>query len=280
MKLHEFFVTNAGQAGLVQMLTEYTLEATILCFLVMTVFCLASKEAVHPAHRTSATITALICLAAGVSYALIRTYYHAALETFVATDDPAERHRLIYQAYVNIAQYRYMDWTVTTPLLLVKNVMMLRVKPHQAPGTLGILLAADVLMVLCGYIGEQQIGDDGLVQAGPHYLWGGVSTLFYLAIPVLLYRVYHRFAHQAEPEERLAYRWLAYATVTTWGVYPLGYMVPTLFPQANLNWVHIAFSVADVYNKVGLGVVAYLTAAKLMEKIVPEDRVMPARTVS
>ena len=142
MKLHDFFVTNAGQVGLLQSLTEYTLEATFLCFLVMAVFCLASKDAVTPEHRASATITALICLAAGVSYALIRTYYHAMLETLVATDDPAAQHRLIYQAYINIGQYRYMDWTVTTPLLLVKNVIMLRVKPHQAPVMFAVLLAA------------------------------------------------------------------------------------------------------------------------------------------
>ena len=279
MKLHDFFVTNAGQAGLVQMLTEYMLEAAFLCFFLMAVFCLASKDAVAPAHRVSATITALICLAAAVSYALIRTYYHATLETLVATDDPAEQHRIIYQAYINIGQYRYMDWTVTTPLLLVKNVLMLRVKVHQAPGALAALLTADVLMVLFGYIGEQQIGEDGSIQAGPHYLWGSISTLFYLIIPVVLYRIYRCFAHQAEPEERLAYRWLAYATVTTWGVYPLGYLVPTLFPRANLDWLHIAFSLADVYNKVGLGVVAYITAAKLLEKKVPEEQVMPARAV-
>ena len=278
MKLHDFFVTNAGQAGLVQILTEYTLEVTFLCLLVMAVFCLVSKDSVTPEHRVSATLTALICLAAASSYALIRTYYHAMLETLVATEDPAEQHRIIYQAYVNIGQYRYMDWTVTTPLLLVKNVVMLRVKSHQVPGTLAALLTADVLMVLCGYIGEQQIGDDGLIQAGPHYLWGAISTLFYLVIPVVLWQIYRRFAHAAEPEERRAYRWLAYATVTTWGVYPLGYLVPPLFPQANLNWLHIAFCLADVYNKVGLGVVAYLTASRLLEKKVPEDRVMPART--
>ncbi|MBE7157382.1 MAG: bacteriorhodopsin [Rhodospirillales bacterium] len=279
MKLHEYFVTNAGQAGWVQILTEYTLEVAFLCFLLMAVFCLASKDAVLPEHKVSATITALICLAAGVSYALIRTYYHAMLETLVATDDPAEQRRIIYQAYVNIGQYRYMDWTVTTPLLLVKNLMVLRVKPHQVPLALTALLTADVLMVLCGYIGEQQLGEDGAIQAAPHYLWGGISTLFYLVIPVMLYRVYRRFASHAEPEERTAYRWLAYATVTTWGVYPLGYMVPTLFPHANLNWLHIAFSVADVYNKVGLGVVAYLAAAKLLEKQVPANRIMPARSV-
>ena len=67
--------------------------------------------------------------------------------------------------------------------------------------------------------------------------------------------------------------------MTTWGVYPVGYMVPTLFPQANLNWLHVAFSVADVYNKVGLGIAAYLAGARLMEMVVPKEEVMPGRTV-
>ena len=279
MKLVEFFVTNAGQAGLIQILTEYTQEVAILCFFAMTIFCLCTNGAVHPEHRVSATVTALICFTAGVSYVLIRTYYHAMLEILVETDDPVQRHNLIYSAYINIGQYRYMDWTVTTPLLLIKNLMMLRVKPSKAPWAFGTLITADVLMVLCGYIGEQQIGANGVIEAGPHYLWGAVSTAFYLVIPVVQYRVYKEFAEEAEPEERRAYRWLALATVTAWGVYPLGYMVPTLFPGANLNLLHIAFSVADVYNKVGLGVVAYLAAAKVLEKEVPKDQVSQERTV-
>ena len=67
--------------------------------------------------------------------------------------------------------------------------------------------------------------------------------------------------------------------MTTWGVYPLGYMVPTLFPRADLNWVHIAFSVGDVYNKVGLGIVAYLAGAAILEKMVSKEEVLPGRTV-
>ena len=279
MHFQEFFVTQAGQAGLLQVVTEYILVITALSFFAMTIFALATKGSVAPEHRTSAVLTAIICFVAGCSYLVIRTYFHAMLETLVKISDPVERHDLIYSAYIAIGQFRYMDWTVTTPLLLLKNVMLLRVKPSQAPGTLFVLLTADVLMVFTGYLGEQQVGADGVMLAGPHYFWGLISTLFYLAIPVILYRVYQRFASQAEPEERRAYRWLAIATVTTWGVYPLGYMVPTLFPGANLNWLHIVFSVADVYNKVGLGVVAYLAAAKLMEKMVSKEEVLPGRTV-
>lgn len=279
MHFQEFFVTHAGPVGLLQVVTEYILVITALSFFAMMIFSLATKSSTAPEHRTSSVLTALICFVAGCSYLVIRTYYHAMLETLIKSNDPVERHNLIYSAYIAIGQFRYMDWTVTTPLLLLKNVLLLRVKPSQVPGTLFVLLTADALMVFTGYLGEQQVDANGVMLAGPHYFWGFISTVFYLVIPFILYRVYQRFADQAEPEERRAYRWLAIATVTTWGVYPLGYMVPTLFPQANLNWLHIAFSVADVYNKIGLGVVAYLAAAKLMEKMVSKEEVLPGRTV-
>ena len=279
MHFQEFFVTHAGQAGLSSVLTEYILVITFFSFFAMAVFSLATKGSVSPEHRTSSVLTAVICLVAGCSYVIIRTYYHAMLETLVKLPDAGARHDLLYTSYLAIGQYRYMDWTVTTPLLLVKNVMLLKGKPSQMPGTLTVLVAADLLMILTGYIGEQQIDANGVMLAGPHYLWGTISTVFYLVIPVILYRVYQQRASLAEPEERRAYRWLAWATVTTWGVYPLGYLVPALYPQADLNWVHVAFSVADVYNKVGLGIVAYLAAAKLMEKAVPKEEVQAGRTV-
>ena len=279
MQFQEFFVTHAGQAGLSSVLTEYILVVTFFSFFAMTIFSLATKGSISPEHRTSSVLTALICFVAGCSYVVIRTYYHAMLETLVKTPDGAARHDLLYTSYLAIGQYRYMDWTVTTPLLLVKNALLLKVKPSQIPGTLFVLITADLLMILTGYIGEQQIDANGVMLAGPHYLWGTISTVFYLVIPVILYRVYQQRAALAEPEERRAYRWLAWATVTTWGVYPLGYLVPALYPQADLNWVHIAFSVADVYNKIGLGIVAYLAAAKLMEKIVPKEEVLAGRTV-
>ena len=279
MQFQEFFVTHAGQAGLSAVLTEYILVVTFFSFFAMTIFSLATKGSVSPEHRTSSVLTAIICFVAGCSYVVIRTYYHAMLETLVKTPDAGARHDLLYTSYLAIGQYRYMDWMVTTPLLLVKNVLLLKLKPSRVAGTLFVLVTADILMILTGYIGEQQISADGAMLAGPHYLWGTISTIFYLVIPVILYRIYQQYAAQAEPEERRAYRWLAWATVTTWGVYPLGYLVPALYPQADLNWVHIAFSVADVYNKVGLGIVAYLAAAKLMEKTVPKEEVMAGRTV-
>ena len=247
----------------------------------MTVFSLATKGSVAPEHRTSSVLTAVICLVAGCSYLVIRTYFHAMLESLakIPLGDAQARHDLIYGSYFAIGQFRYMDWAVTTPLLLLKTVEMLKIKPRQIPATLAVLLVADLLMVVTGYIGQQQIDASGVMIASAHYTWGFISTIFYVIIPIILYRLYQTHAASVEPEERQAYRWLAVATVSTWGVYPIGYMVPTLFPNADLNWLHVAFSIADVWNKVCLGIVAYLASARVLEKVLPKEEVMAGRTV-
>ena len=41
----------------------------------------------------------------------------------------------------------------------------------------------------------------------------------------------------------------------------------------------MAFSVGDVWNKVALGVVAYLAATRVLEKVLPKEDVLAGRTV-
>ena len=48
MHFQEFFVTTAGQVGLLAVFTEFILIITIFSFLAMTVFSLATKGSVAP----------------------------------------------------------------------------------------------------------------------------------------------------------------------------------------------------------------------------------------
>ena len=100
----------------------------------------------------------------------------------------------------------------------------------------------------------------------------------YIFIPIILMGYWKRFKDTVQPEEREAYKWLAIATVTTWGVYPIGYILTTI-SGFNLNYIHIAFSIADVINKVGAGAVVYLATKTVLEKRVPETATMDAHIV-
>ena len=272
------FLPIAGEVGLLPMLTWFFLVVTFYAFVGNAIFALASRTSVAPEHRTTSIFTAIIAVVAGISYYLIQDYYRDMLHELAKMSTADGRLQTIRQSYNAIGQLRYMDWAITTPLLLLKTVSLLKIQPHQAKGALTALLLADFFMIVTGYIGEQQVTATGEILDGPKLIWGAISTLGYVIIPVILLRLWRRFRGQAQPVEQRAFRLMALTTVTTWGVYPIGYIL-TIFDGVDLNWVHIAFSVADVVNKVGVATIAYLAAKKLVEQRVPEEATMPYHQV-
>ena len=279
----QFYQTNAYtslQVGLLAIITETVLTATMFAFLAAFVFFLARGNGVHPSHRAGNALTTVICLVAGVAYWYVRYYYHDMLHALAtnAHADPLARREIIREDFFAIGQYRYMDWLVTTPLLLLKAVLLLKVKPREIFGWIALLLGADVWMVLAGCIGDQQFAADGTLLLGRHLLWGALSTARYLVIPyVLLVRLAPRYGGRSEDESGHAFRVLAYATITTWGVYPLGYLATGLFPKMDLDWIHLAYTAADVVNKIGVGMVAFLAGSEELARRSPPEAVQPAR---
>lgn len=211
------FLPTAGEVGLLPMVTWFFLVVTFYAFVGNTIFALASRTSVAPEHRSSRIFTAIIAVVAGISYYLIQEYYRDMLHDLATVNAPGARQQLIRQSYNAIGQLRYMDWAITTPLLLLKMVTMLKIQPHRAKGAITALLLADFFMVLTGYIGEQQLTAAGEIIDGPKLIWGAVSTVGYVVIPVVLLQLWRRFREQAQPVEQRAFRLMALTTVTTWG---------------------------------------------------------------
>ena len=277
MEFADKFIPTAGVVGIVPMVTFFFMVVAMYAFLGNFIFALSTHASVAPEHRESRLQTAIIAAVAGISYFLIQDNYKAMLHDLAALSDPIDRRVLINESYNAIGQYRYIDWAVTTPLLLLKTAGMLKVKFRNNAGTLLILLAADFFMVLTGYIGEQQLDANGDIFVGDKLFWGAVSTIGYFVIPIILFRFWRLYAGQVLPEERRAYRLMALTTVTIWGVYPIGYILTVL--DIDLNYVHIAFTIADVINKVGVGVLSYQAAKSVLERRLPEDATLPGHTV-
>lgn len=266
MDLSGRFVPTAGTVGLLAEVTYYVLIVTMFAFFAAFVHFLTTQNRVVKEHRAAMVLHACICLVAGLSYFVIQDHYRYYLETLARAGGPEAATRLTREAYVAIGQYRYMDWTVTTPLLLLTAVLGLRLRVRHVLAPVTVLLLADVLMIFTGYIGANQVTADGTVLTGPRLLWGAISTAFYLVLVSILFTRFRTYQRAATREEDHAFKTSALATVTTWGVYPLGYMVPALFQNVDMNWIHLAFSVADVVNKVGVGVVAFWAAASVYER--------------
>jgi sensory rhodopsin len=280
MQFPPTFVPTGRDVGLLPMVTEFSLVAAMFAFAGGFVFLLASRNSVAPWHRSSALLSAVICLVTTASYWLVHNYYHDMLHELAATAEPLRRG-LIRDAYFAIGSYRYMVWAVTIPLLLLRMVLVLKVKPREILGWLAVLAGAAFWMVLAGFIGEQQMGPDGAVLAWRHSLWGLLAALGYVVILYVLFcRLGHKYGANAEDEAGHAFRLMRWTTVTTWGVYPLGYLASALLVRLDLNWVQIAFTAADVVNLLGVFVVGYLLGATELERRVPPEAIQPARIVS
>jgi sensory rhodopsin len=278
MTFGDSFVPTAGEVGIVSMLTYFFMAVAAYFFLGNLIFSLATRGSVAPEHRISRVYGAIIAAVAGVSYLLITHFYHEFLHELsrLGAHTP-QGEALTRRSYQAIGQFRYIDWAVTTPLLLLKTVSMLRIDFKEATKAIVWLLVADFFMVLTGYIGEQQLTASGEIIGSTKLLWGAISTVGYLVVPFILYGLYKRFAARGHEQERWGFRFMAFTTVTSWGVYPLGYLLT--LTNIDLNYIHIAFSIADIFNKTGVAIVAYLVSKRLLDERLDEKKILDGYTV-
>ena len=272
MEFSGIYIPTAAGVGLLAMIAWYTMVVAMFAFFGGFVFFLSSQGRVVPEHRVSMVIHAIICGVAGLSYFLIQDNYRHFLQSLDHQNlaaGAAGNNNLINAGYVAIGQYRYFDWSITTPLLLLGSVLILRLRVRDVLWPVVGLMVADLFMIFTGYIGDNKITATGNILSGQRQFWGIISTIGYIFIPILLFTAFRKYQKTAHAEENRAFMTMAYATITTWGVYPIGYALLVYAPNYNPNWNQIFFSIFDVINKVGVGVVAYWAAASVVERLNP-----------
>jgi len=249
--------TATTQLSMSEALLHYSLFVSMFALGAAFVFFLSEKEKILPAYRGTMVTSAMICGVAAIAYYFLTRDY--------SPDKPFP------------TDIRYVDWTVTTPLLLLKYPEMLKVRGFNFAFRLVI---ADIFMIVTGFIGELygtsiyghwQPHDGvylwGISAVGAHYFWGFISTLGYLYIVyTLMFGEGKRLTAQQPPHIRRGIQVMNRYIWTLWGIYPIVYILEGVSANnanLSLNGWQIASSVADVINKVGFGLTAYF-AVKAM----------------
>ena len=261
MEFSDAFLPTTASSGLLAAFTWYTMVATMFFLIASAVFSWLTRTHVAPEHNTSRVITACISVVAAISYYFIQDYFRTYLQAASGVPTAAENQA----AFLAIGQLRYMDWTITTPLLLIKMFMMVHASDLRGSRLLYWAIVADIFMIATGYIGDQQLAADGSILVGPRLIWGAISTIGYLYVVYALYRVWKQYAPLAKPIEQGAFRLMAGTVVTLWGVYPIGYILIAV-TSLDANYLQIIYSVADVINKVGVGIIVYLAGSTILEQ--------------
>ena len=143
--------------------------------------------------------------------------------------------------------YRYIDWFITVPLMLVKFPVLLGL---GARGTAFMirLVAVSLVMLVTAFIGEITIGNGAM-----HYGFYGVSVVAWLFIVYSLGSALSDLPDHVTEEKRVAIRRMFFFILIGWIIYPVGYLMPTFGVAPDYR--ELLYNVGDVINKVGLGLV-------------------------
>ena len=236
----------AGQFSLVYNAFSFTFATMAAA----TLFLWLGRSQVGPAYKTALTISGLVCAIAAYHYFRIFESWNAAygLADGVVTS-------------TNVAfndAYRYVDWLLTVPLLLVELVLVMRLSDDETMSKSVKLGAAAALMVALGYPGE--IATDNTTRA----IWGTLSAIPFAYVMVELFRGLGSSIERQPENVRELVKSARLLTFASWGFYPIVYMIPyTNFTGGNVvTGVQVGYTIADIIAKVGVGILIYIIAVR------------------
>lgn len=155
---------------------------------------------------------------------------------------------------------RYMDWSVTVPLLTAELLAVTTLAGPRARTVRFSTMASASLMIFTGFLGAQ-VFDNGR-SIGWLVLWGLVSTAFYAYLYVALWGATATSLGSISAPAGTSLRNATLLLLSVFGVYPLVYAVPVFF-NPTPTWLvtyQVAFSVADIAAKAGFGAIIHKVA--------------------
>jgi bacteriorhodopsin len=218
-----------------------------------TIFFFLGRSQVASAYKTAMTLTGLVTLIAFYHYFRIFNSWEASYAVVGGQIKPTG-------VKFNDA-YRYVDWLLTVPLLLVELILVMRLTPAEtvAKGTkLGVLAA---IMVILGYPGE--ISADG----GTRWLWWSLAMIPFL---IIVYDLFIGLKNSIDSQPASvrglvsSARWL---TVISWCFYPIVFIFPMIgfTGGAATTAVQVGYTIADIVAKALFGVLIYMIAVRKSE---------------
>lgn len=237
---------SAGQFSLVFNMLSFAVAAMLGAF----AFFVMAQNLVGVKYRSAMIVSSIVVLIAGYHYYRIMGSWHEAYTlgssgTYIPSGKPFN------------GAYRYVDWMLTVPLLLVELVLVLNLGKDKTAPMLTKLVLAAMLMIGLGYPGE--ISDD----LASRNIWGVLSTIPFLYILSVLWGQLGAVAKSAAPSVQALFINTRYLLIATWGFYPIAYAIATWAGAANgsgLVALQVGYSIADVLAKAFYGCMIFAIA--------------------
>merc|ERR1711916_425242 len=158
--------------------------------------------------------------------------------------------------------YRYMDWLLTVPLLLIEILLVMKLEAGSFTCKAWTLGFGSALMIVSGYYGELVVTGD----LTPRWnCWYASMAFFLYIVYELLVGLSAATNSETDPVIKGKIRTAQVMTVISWCTYPVVYLFPMwgMSGAAAVVSIQIGYCASDIISKCGVGIVIYqITAAK------------------
>jgi len=202
-----------------------------------TAFFFIETQRVSAKWKTSLTVSGLVTLVAAVHYFYMR-------DVWVSTGDTP-------------TVYRYIDWLITVPLLMIEFYLILRAIGSASGGIFWRLMIGTLVMLVGGYAGEI-----GYINVWLGFGIGMAGWAFIL-YEIFLGEAGKMSAEHAPPSVKSAFSTMRWIVTIGWAIYPLGYFYGYLAsadPTVAADSLNVIYNLADVLNKIAFGVIIWNVA--------------------
>merc|ERR1711913_232671 len=212
--------------------------------------------AVKAQYQSAVLISGLVTFIAAYHYVRIFNSWTEAYSFPSAGGDPVLTGKPFNGAY------RYMDWLLTVPLLLLEIIFCMQLSPEETSKEAWSLGISSALMIAVGYPGESVLTGD-LTFRGLCFVFSFAVFLF--IVYKLLVGLKAAINKEENPEVASMLNQVCLATLVSWCTSPVVY----LFPFFNIGGatavvaIQCGYCVSDVISKCGVGFLIYnITMAK------------------
>jgi len=213
-------------------------------------FLFLSRGQVAPKYRPALLISALVPTIACYHYVRILSSFDAAYEIQVVDD--VMSHVASGQPFNDA--YRYADWLLTVPLLVIELVAVLALAKSESRSLSIKLGVAAALMIILGYPGEVA------QEAGTAWMWWVASMVPFLYIMGTLFTSFRSAVERQPATVQPLVKTARGLIVLTWSFYPIAYIFGIGGAGNGEVALQVGYTIADITAKVGLGLYIYAIA--------------------
>lgn len=224
------------------------------------IFLFLSRSQVDAEYRPALMVSGLVVTIACYHYFMIRHSWNGA---YTLTDGSYVGTGAAFNDF-----YRYADWILTVPLLMVELVAVLRLPAAKATSLLTRLVVAAAAMIALGYPGEVIADPERWTE---RVVWGGLSSVPFFYILYVLWVELTKSLDTQPAAARKLIEVCRLVLLITWAVYPIAYALggtpDALAAKAGgdvgsggIVGLQIGYAIADMTAKAGFGVLIYFIA--------------------